>query len=406
MKWAATFACCAAILAHAQEFSQGGFIALSGTFYPETSPIDSTRAVGEFLAQYEPKWQPKPWLTLNASLDLATDSHEQVARNFQFDWNDRALERSPFSVRELALVVRKSNFTVTLGKQFIRWGEADFLNPTDRFAPTDQLNVVDQEVLPVSAARVVYSHGDNTFNLVWQPEFTPARIPLVNQRWTFLPPAYYSFHIDDRGAMFPGRSSFGVRWSHSATCEYSFSFYDGFNYFPDFNLQIDPAASRISYSRMYPALRLYGGDLTVPRSLFTFKAEGGYYTFPRTNHDEYVLYLLELERQIRDIHLTLGYAGEVVTAHGSALQYPGERGFARGLVAHTLYTVDSNRALSLDVFLRQNGTSSLLSPAFSQSFRDHWRVTVGFTWLRGEAQDFLGQYHRNSFARTELRYSF
>src|SRR5262249_15318774 len=209
--------------------------------------------------------------------DLATDSHAQVAHNFHFDWKDRSLVRSPFSVRELALVVRKSNFTVTLGKQFIRWGEADFLNPTDRFAPTDQLNVVDQEVLPVSAARVVYSHGDDTFNLVWQPEFTPARIPLVSQRWTFLPPAYYSFHGDDRGSNFPGRSSFGVRWSHSAACEYSFSFYDGFNYFPDFDVRIDSAASHVSYSRMYPALRLYGGDLTVPLSLFTFKAEGAYY---------------------------------------------------------------------------------------------------------------------------------
>lgn len=408
MKWAVTFVFTAAFLVHAQEFSQRGFVAVSGNFYPETFPVDSTQAIGGILARYEPKWQPKSWLTLHASFDVGMDSHQQFARNLHFDWEERSLQRAPLSIRELAAVFTTANFTITLGKQFIRWGEADFLNPTDRFAPTDLLNLADQEILPVTAARITYTHGDNTFNAVWQPEFTPARIPLVSQRWTFLPLAYYSFDIQDQGTAFPGRSSFGARWSHSgATCEYSVSFYDGFNYFPNFNVQVDPTASRLTYSRMYPSLRLYGGDLTVPLSPFTFKAEGAYYTSTSTkNQDEYVLYLLELERQIREAHITLGYVGEVVTAHGSAMQYLGERGFARGLISHVLYTLDPNRSLTLDVLIRENGASSIVSPAYTQSFGNHWRATVGFTWLRGEVHDFLGQYHRNSFLKTELHYNF
>ena len=407
MKWTATFVCLLTLLAQGQEFSQRGFVELNGNFYLQTFPIDSTRAIGGILAQYEPKWQPTPWFTLNASLDVRMDSHQQVARNLRFDWQDRSLQRTPFSIRELAAVFRKNNFTITLGKQFIRWGEADFLNPTDRFAPTDLLNLVDQELLPVTAARVTYDRGNDTFNLVWQPEFTPSRVPLINQRWTFLPPAYYSFDAQDQGSIFPGRSSFGVRWNHSsARYEYSLSYYDGFNYFPAFNIQVDGPAARLTYSRMYPALRLYGGDLTVPSSLFTFKSEAAYYTSSTKNQDEYVLYLLELERQIHEVHIIFGYAGEVVTAHGNALQYLGERGFARGLISHVLYTLDANRSVTLDAFVRQDGASSLVSPAFSQSLREHWRATVGFAWLRGEANDFLGQYHRNSFARAELRYSF
>jgi hypothetical protein len=407
MKWAATFVCSTALLVHAQGFSQRGFVEVGGSVYPETFPIDSTHAIGGILVQYEPKWQPRPWFTLNASFDACMDSHQQVARGLHFDWQDRSLQRPAFFVRQLAAVFTKANFTITLGKQFIRWGEADFLNPTDRFAPTDLLNLVDQEVLPVTAARVTYTRGDNTFNFVWQPGFTPARIPLINQRWTFLPPAYYYFDVEDRGSIFPGRSSFGVRWSHSAArYEYSLSYYDGFNYFPDFNDHVDADASRVTFSRVYPALRLYGGDLTVPLSLFTFKAEGAYYTSATKNQDEYVLYLLQLERQIHELRIMFGYAGEVVTVQGDALQYPGERGFARGLISHVLYTLDSNRALTLDTFVRQNGASSLVMPAYSQSFHEHWRATFGFAWLRGEPSDFLGQYHRNSFARAELRYSF
>jgi len=407
MKWAAIFACAATLLAQGQEFSQRGFVAISGNFYPETSTVDRAQAIGGIVLRYEPKWQPKPWFTLNASFDLRTDTHQEVARDLHFDWQDRSLERPAFSIRQLATVFTKNNFTVILGKQFIRWGEADFLNPTDRFAPTDLLNLVDQELLPVTAARVTYARGDNTLNLVWQPAFTPARIPLVDHRWTFLPPASYSFDVEDQGTTFPGRSSFGIRWGHSAArYEYSLSYYDGFNYFPDFNVQVDSGAARLMYSRLYPTLRLYGADLTLPLSLFTFKSEGAYYTTSTKNQDEYVLYLLELERQIHEVHIIFGYAGEVVTAHGSALQYLGERGFARGLISHVLYNIDPDRALTIDAFIRQNGASSLVSPAYSQSFGQHWRATAGFAWLRGEASDFLGQYHRNSFARAELRYSF
>ena len=407
MKWATIVVCTVTILVHAQEFSQRGYAAFGGSFYPQTFPIDSARAIEAIVAQYEPKLQPTPWLTLKAAIALRMDSHNQVSRSLNFDWTDRSLQRAPFSLRELSVVLRKANFTLTLGKQFIRWGEADFLNPTDRFAPTDLLNLIVPELLPVTAARVTYGYGDETLDLVWQPEFTPARIPLINQRWTFLPPAYYFSALDDQGSRFPGRSSFGARWNHSgANCEYSLSFYDGFNYFPDFNVHIDTAPSRISYARLYPSLRLYGADITVPRSLFTFKAETAYYTSSTKNQDQYVLYLLELERQVREAHITFGYAGEIVTAHGNTLPYPGERGFARGLISHVLYNLDANRALTLDVFLRHNGASSIVSPAFSQSFANNWRATVGFTWLRGEPNDFLGQYHRNSFVNAELRYNF
>ena len=39
--------------------------------------------------------------------------------------------------------VAAGGFTLDVGKQFIRWGRADVLNPTDRFAPRDFLNVID-----------------------------------------------------------------------------------------------------------------------------------------------------------------------------------------------------------------------------------------------------------------------
>ena len=399
--WAAGFT------AHAQGFSQRGFMEMSGNIYTQTVPNDSAYGTGEALTGYELKWQPKPWLILNASLEARIDTHHQDSRSLQVDWEDRSLQRPALSIRQLSAVLKRDNLTMTLGKQFIRWGETDFLNPTDRFAPKDLLTIVDQEVLPVTAVRLTYTHGNNALNFVWQPLFTPGRIPLVNQRWTFVPEAFSQFDVQNIGSKFPGRSSFGVRWSRtSAGYEWSLSYYDGFNYLPSSIPSFDATLTRVSFSPFYPALRLYGGDLAIPLSQLTLKGEAAYYTSPTNQQDEYLLYVLQLERQIHDLRLIFGYAGEVVTAHAETLQFAGERGFARAVFGHALYTLDSNRTLTLDVFVRQNGGSALLRPGYSHSFGEHWRATVSFTWLSGDPNDFLGRYYRNSFATAELRYSF
>jgi len=392
---------------HAQGFSQRGFVEMNGNLYTQIVPNDSAYGTGEGRFRYEPKWQPQTWLTLNASLEARLDTHHQNSRSLQVDWMDRSLLRPAVSVRQLSAVLKRDNLTMALGKQSIRWGEADFLNPTDRFAPKDLLTIVDQEVLPVTAARLTYTLGNNALNLVWQPLFTPGRIPLVNQRWTFIPEAFSQFDVQNLGSNFPGRSSFGARWSRtSAGYEWSLSYYDGFNYLPSLNASVDATLARISYSPSYPALRLYGADFAVPLPLLTLKGESAYYTSPKNQQDEYLLYVLQLERQIHEMRLIFGYAGEVVTAHAQTQQFPGERGFARAVFGQVHYTLDSNRALTLDVFVRQNGESAILRPGYSQSFGDHWRATVSFTWLSGDARDFVGQYHRNSFATAGLRYSF
>jgi hypothetical protein len=397
----------AGVTAHAQGFSQRGFMEMSGNIYTQIVPNDSAYGTGEALFGYELKWQPKPWLILNGSLEARVDTHHQDTRSPHIDWEDRSLQRPALSIRQMSAVVKRDDIAMTLGKQFIRWGETDFLNPTDRFAPKDLLTVVDQEVLPVTAVRFTYTHGNNALNLVFQPFFTPGRIPLVNQRWTFVPDAYSQFEVQNAGSEFPGRSSFGARWSRTCSgYEWSLSYYDGFNYLPSSNFSFDSTAASIGYSPFYPALRLYGGDLATPFSLLTVKGEAAYYTSPTNQQDEYLLYVLQAERQIHELRLIFGYAGEVVTAHAEILQFQGERGFARAVFGHAYYALDSNRNLTLDVFVRQNGGSALLRPGYSHSFGEHWRATASFTWLSGDTNDFLGRYYRNSFGMAELRYSF
>ena len=70
------------------------------------------------------------------------------------------------------------------------------------------------------------------------------------------------------------------------------------------------------------------------------------------------------------------------------------------------YTLDPNRSLAFEGAVRQDGNGVYAKAEYSQAHGQHWRTTVAGVLIRGEDEDFLGQYHRNSNATLVLRYSF
>lgn len=388
----------------AQNFEQRGFIENTSLFYPQTAPNDSGQVVNETLLRWEASYKFAPWLKISGAFDADTDSHRQVEREWRLDVDGRSTLRPAFSLRRLSATLHKGKVTAEIGRQFIRWGKADILNPTDRFAPRDYLSsVVSSDFLGVIAARLTVESGSNTLDLVWQPVFTPSRTPLLDQRWTVLPPQAQGVPIEDLGARYPGGSQYGARWNHvGAGYEYSFCFFDGFNNLPLFNAIVD--TTFVGVQRYYPELRLYGADAAVPLRWFTVKGEAAYFTSSTPNTDEYALYVIQIERQVKEWSFVGGYAGEVLTRSGNALQFAPDRGFARSFVGRAGWTIDANRSLAVEAAVRAAGSFSRFE--YSQTFGQHWRATAGIAWLRGDMTDFLGQYHRNSYASLAVRYSF
>ena len=47
----------------------------------------------------------------------------------------------------------------------------------------------------------------------------------------------------------------------------------------------------------YPPIRTYGADAAIPLRWFTLKTEAAYFTSSSATTDEYVLYVVQLERQ-------------------------------------------------------------------------------------------------------------
>lgn len=377
----------------AAQWTQRGFLEVSGVGYPDTAPNDSSHAVGESLFRYEAFYKLTD-LRFAVGMDAQFDTHQQTGPDFSFF--DRTRRRPVFDVRRLNAAYTHGKLTVEAGKQLIRWGKTDILNPTDRFAPRDFLNVVDADFLPITAARATYGSQTDAIDVVFSPRLTPSRIPLLDQRWA--PP----IPLREANPDFPGAPQYGARWNHTgAAAEFSFSFYNGFDHLPLFRL-----TPQFTLQRFYPQLRMYGADAAVPLGPVTVKSEAAYFTSTNPQSDEYVLYVVQLERQVGEWSFVGGYAGEATTDRRSAVGFSPIRGYARSLVAHATYTIDTNRSMTVEAVVRQNGAGAWLRAEYSQAFGQHVRATAGYSLIRGDATDFIGQYRLNSHAVLTVRYSF
>jgi hypothetical protein len=409
--------------ASAQTVTQRGFVEGTGFFFPQEATNDPTQAVGDLLAREEIFVKAAPWVRFAAGFDVRANSHDQVEDSWRLDAADRGVQRPRLSLRRLTATLTHGPFTLDAGKQFIRWGKADILNPTDRFAPRDFLNVVDTEFLGVTGVRGVVQHGAETFEAVWLPRFTPSRVPLLDQRWTVVSGEAASVPLVDGGSVFPDGSQTGLRWGHiGAGFEYSLSFFDGFNHLPNiaavttFNAELaehaekpisaSAAGSALIVRRFYPAIRTYGADAALPTKWFTIKSEAAYFTSSSPVTDEYVLYVIQLERQTGEWVIVAGYAGEAVTVHRSDLAFAPDRGLTRSILARASYTIDPVRSLAFEAAIRQNGEGFFAKVEYSHARGRHWRATLTGVGIGGASDDFLGQYSRNSHLKLAVRYSF
>jgi len=389
-----------ALMLLSQNYTQRGFVESRLTLYPEAAVNDSAHAVGEMQVHYEGFYKPRFDFQIAVALDLRTDTHRQTERDLRFDWKDRERQRPLLSLRRLSTQYHHRGFTLETGKQAIRWGRTDIVNPTDRFAPRDFLTVVDNEFLGIDAVRGTYERGSNTIDAVWSPRLTPSRIPLNTQRWFVAPAGVPAITIQRD---MPEGSQSGVRWSHVGPVEFAAAYYSGFSHVPSY----ERIPGKFAVREFYPEQRMAGGDVAVPLRWLSIKAEAGYFTSPDSRFDEHLLYVVQLERQSGEWFFVGGYGGQKVTARGTqSANFDPERGLTRTILARAGYTIGPTRSIAFETAIRDNGDGVWAKTEYSQAFGQHWRLTTGLSLIQGKPSDFLGQYRRNSHGLIAVKYSF
>lgn len=400
----------------AQDVSQKGFLDLKAIAYPQTTSIDDTRTVGEALLRQEVTARRAGWLKLVAALDARTDTHAQTTWD-NLDWSDRQTERPMLGVRRLDATISRGSTTFSVGKQFVRWGKTDTINPTDRFAPRDFLSVFDNEYLAVTSARLTSGSDASMIDIVLA-RFTPSRIPLVDQRWSGSASDTPVLALEDRGTVYPDRPQLGARWSHVGRgYELSVSGFSGNNHLPLIAAQlVSPVQTgvpsqpgtfpHVEIARSYPAIWMVGGDAAVPLTWLVAKGEVAYFGSTDGRADQYVLYVVQAERQIGEWLIVAGYAGEAVTAQRTPTGFAFDRGLTRAVLGRAIYTIDTNRSFAIDAAIRQDGKGSWMRVEYSRANGQHVRITTQANWIRGGDSDFFGRYNRNSSVTMSVRYSY
>jgi hypothetical protein len=393
--------------AGAQSLSYRGFAELRATGYPQTTPRDDDQIVADGHVRFDLAYRAADWLAFSSSIDGRTDNVEQVERKWRVDLQDRGIQRPAFSLRQAEVTFHSRHLVADAGKQFIRWGKTDILTPTDRFAPRDFLEVTDADYLAVTGGRVQYLHGPSTLDLVAVPIFTPSRIPLLGRRWAAVPPQFEVFRLVDVGPRFPTRTQFGARWGIvRPQYDFSVSYFDGFNHLPEIAAVPLSSTQAIAVSRAYPALKMIGADAAVPFRWFTVKAEAASLRTTSPLADDAVQYVIQLERQTGELSLVGGYAGEVVVTRRSVFDFAPDRGLTRAFLGRATYTLGPTRSVAFEAAVRQNVDGVWIKGEYSQANGAHWRTTFTGTVIGGSADDFFGQYRRNSHVIAALRYSF
>jgi len=147
----------------AQSITYRGFVEGRGVLFPQDTLGDSRNLVTDGLVRGEVFARSVPWLGLAVGVDLRANNHDHVEESWHVDLADRGTLRPRVSIRRLTATISRGPLSIDIGKQFIRWGKADIVNPTDRFAPRDFLNVIDSELLAVRGARHAIALGFKDF---------------------------------------------------------------------------------------------------------------------------------------------------------------------------------------------------------------------------------------------------
>lgn len=343
-----------ASVASAQEPSFSGFLRLDRRLNIGGDSVT--------VADFYNRFRPELAIGFDAELDMvisldvrfydfsavtSSDELASVERHFP---SSASLWEALIRVSDLPV----AGLDVTIGKQRVRWGTADELNPTDQFNAYDFSDLTDFTArIPVWAARFEYYVGEVRFDAVWVPTVHAPLLPVGGTALFTPDPAGARDHIE-----MPGRrlrdGAAGLRVS---------------GYAAGFDLSLSVAAG-------YAAIPLPRRVTLAPRTADSIPE--AWLAFPRTR--------------------TLG-ADFATEAGGVGLWGEAALVFPEGMATVTVTTIGSDTATTSEVALAD--TPYLKSTiGMDYTFSGGWYVNM--QWAHGlPFESGAGNLHDYLMARIE-----
>jgi hypothetical protein len=413
-------------------WEHGGFLRESGRIYARTPNPGDAYAEGQAHFQVWGRAPIRKNLSVRGVFDLRMDTHRNVDRSQGLDWGERGLRQPAGSVSEFYLDAKVGHLDLRLGKQRIRWGRADGLNPADNIIPYDYLETFDDQRLAVPALKADIYFSRANIELVWLPYFMPTRLPLLGQRWFpqlpssapvspaagTEPVVTHLFYRDLSGplpARTFGNGQWGVRWNQVLPKgEFSFSYFDGFDDLPFFRSALTPSfdtvsvhpQALVSFRREYYRVHVAGADFASGIGPVGIRGEAAYFDQTDPLNFDHLLFVIGVDKNWGDWSIIAQYAGQKVNDRfANAAIFP-DLGVRSTLICRVERTLGSSRSFEMKGALRLLDGDFFVQPLYSMVLSNSWRVKLGATIFAGSRFGYLGQFRDSSHLNLQLIYSW
>jgi len=307
-----------------------------------------------------------------------------------------------------------------VGRQMIVWGRADGLNPTDNLSPRDFTLLVPDDADQRHGANAVNATmraGPGELALVWMPKAASHRIPLRE-----IPGVRYVVHTP------PHKPQWALKWdAQRAGLDWSVSYFDGYDPFPDLNVAALSAAG-VDVALRNQRARVLGADISWAHEGVVWRAEAAWLQTDSEGAQDFRHKKPQLwfvgggEWNLKDdttliLQLTAKHVFDF--ASPDTLSVPIEREIARTQAATAAQTARDQLGIVARLAgrwnhdkLRAEASGIVLGPQTNGIGRAHveyavtdqWIVRVGVSLPFGPSDTTFGQLSQNRLAYVQLRY--
>lgn len=230
---------------------------------------------------------------------------------------------SQFELREAYADVYLGPLTLRAGKQIINWGTSSFVNPSDRFSPTDPVfRSPDPDDLRLGtwAVNTTLAIGNSSrLELLWRPDYRPSVLLTA----PFEMPTYIEILPYTRAQQRFSDGGFGFQYDLRANLlDLQLSYYNGYRNTPVLyteTLAIDTATfapERIGLGQAPVRVQTAGLNMTLPLGSYLLRTEIGWLD---AVEDSLIAspftelgYTLEIERSGSNVSFIAGYYGKML----------------------------------------------------------------------------------------------
>jgi hypothetical protein len=374
------------------------------------------------------EWTPAAHAFVRFALALRKDFSEE--------------ERSRVYPYEGFFDLEREGWALRLGRQFITWGRADVLRPTDVFKRHDFTDFIENREEAIDAVKLSLFPGGVTVETVWAPIFEPDIVSFrPENRWAALPeeadvpglgPARLTFRVDRRRE--PPRTlasgQGGVRLSGSwGGWDLAGMYYYGFDRVPTSVrreiVAVDPVVrtATINLIPVHERIHVFGGDLARVVAGWGVRAEAAYTltTDPGSEDpdvdDPYLRVTAGVDRTFsripvgQSLYTLWQYALDTeLPQQGRPNQREGSspllHSYRHALVLNSTWKYTEFLGARLKAFFNLEDHDFVLQPELYWQPLDALTVVVGADVLGGRRDTFFGRFRDNDRVRVRLSYAF